>query len=50
MTARYADIWDIEGAVEPDVGARRVLHETTRLSLDTSGDFINCEDGKPIPW
>jgi NAD(P)-dependent dehydrogenase (short-subunit alcohol dehydrogenase family) len=27
MTAKYKAIWDIEGAVEPDVGAKRVLHE-----------------------
>lgn len=50
MTAKYKDIWDIEGAVEPATGAKRVLHESLMASLDTSGQFINCEDGRRIPW
>jgi len=27
MTRKYEQIWDIEGAVEANVGAKRVLHE-----------------------
>lgn len=50
MTAKYKDIWDIEGAVEPRVGAKRVLYETIKASMATTGQFINCEDGKRIPW
>ena len=50
MTAKYSHIWDIEGAVEPEVGAKRVLHEINILSTETSGKFINCEDGLEIPW
>lgn len=50
MTAKYSHIWDIEGAVEPSVGAKRVFHEINSLSSDTSGKFINCEDGLEIPW
>jgi len=50
MTAKYSHIWDIEGAVEPNVGAKRVFHEINVLSSDTSGKFINCEDGLEIPW
>ena len=50
MTAKYKDIWDIEGAVEPPVGAKRVLYEAIRSSLETTGEFINCEDGLEIPW
>jgi len=50
MTQKYAHIWDIEGAVEPEVGAKRVLYETLRASLETSGTVINCEDGLLIPW
>eukprot|EP00038_Savillea_parva_P031052 m.82522 g.82522 ORF g.82522 m.82522 type:complete len:302 (-) comp9474_c0_seq1:34-939(-) len=50
MTKRYEDIWDKEGAVEVDIGACRVLHEAANLSMDTTGQFINCEDGLPIPW
>ena len=50
MTQKYAHIWDIEGAVEASVGAMRVLHEAQKLSMFTSGHFINCEDGLPIPW
>jgi hypothetical protein len=26
------------------------MYETGRLSMDTSGQFINCEDGLQIPW
>ena len=50
MTAKYKEIWDIEGAVEPSVGAKRVLYETIKASLETTGQFINCEDGLQIPW
>ena len=50
MTAKYSAIWEKEGAVEPAVGARRVLHEVMLGSLATSGRFINCEDGLQIPW
>ena len=34
----------------PEVGAKRVLHEINILSTETSGKFINCEDGLEIPW
>jgi hypothetical protein len=27
-----------------------VLHEINAMSLETTGRFINCEDGKEIPW
>ena len=50
MTAKYKEIWDKEGAVEPSVGAKRVLHEAINASLDKTGQFINCEDGLQIPW
>ena len=50
MTSKYAAIWEVEGAVEPAVGAKRVLHEALKISADISGKFINCEDGKEIPW
>lgn len=50
MTQKYAHIWDIEGAVEPHIGAKRVLYETLRASMDTAGTVINCEDGLRIPW
>jgi NAD(P)-dependent dehydrogenase (short-subunit alcohol dehydrogenase family) len=50
MTAKYKDIWDKEGAVEPGVGAKRVLYEAMKSSMETSGQFINCEDGLRIPW
>jgi len=50
MTAKYKDIWDKEGAVEPKEGAKRVLYETIKASMETTGKFINCEDGKLIPW
>eukprot|EP00590_Aulacoseira_subarctica_P005560 CAMPEP_0172423186 /NCGR_PEP_ID=MMETSP1064-20121228/14403_1 /TAXON_ID=202472 /ORGANISM="Aulacoseira subarctica , Strain CCAP 1002/5" /LENGTH=279 /DNA_ID=CAMNT_0013164417 /DNA_START=205 /DNA_END=1044 /DNA_ORIENTATION=- len=50
MTAKYADIWEIEGAVDPMVGAKRILHEISLLDMTRSGKFINCEDGLEIPW
>jgi NAD(P)-dependent dehydrogenase (short-subunit alcohol dehydrogenase family) len=50
MTAKYQDIWDIEGAVDPEFGAKRVLYETGMLSMETTGKFINCEDGLEIPF
>ena len=50
MTAKYSHIWEVEGAVDASVGAKRVLHETNILSPATSGKFINCEDGLEIPW
>lgn len=50
MTAKYSEIWDIEGAVDSAVGAKRVLHEVKAVSMDLTGKFINCEDGLQIPW
>ena len=50
MTSKYSHIWEIEGAVDPGVGAKRVFHEVNILSHATSGKFINCEDGLEIPW
>jgi NAD(P)-dependent dehydrogenase (short-subunit alcohol dehydrogenase family) len=50
MTAKYAEIWEIEGAVDSSVGAKRVIHEIGKINMDTTGKFINCEDGLEIPW
>ena len=50
MTAKYAEIWDKEGAVDPSEGAMRVLHEVKGINMDITGKFINCEDGLQIPW
>jgi len=50
MTAKYAEIWEVEGAVDAAVGAKRVLYEALQISMEKSGKFINCEDGKEIPW
>jgi len=50
MTEKYKHIWDVEGAVDPECGAMRVLYETARLCMDTTGKFINCEDGLEIPF
>jgi len=49
MTSKYAHIWDVEGAVEPSVGAKRVLYETLKADMTTTGTMINCEDGLRIP-
>lgn len=50
MTAKYQSIWEIEGAVSSSVGAKRVIHEIGQINLANTGAFINCEDGKRIPW
>jgi len=50
MTAKYKDIWEEEGAVDPECGAMRVLYETGKLSMETTGKFINCEDGLETPF
>ena len=50
MTAKFQEIWDIEGAVDPAVGAKRVLYEVARVRQEDTGSFINCEDGLRIPW
>ena len=50
MTAKYAEIWEVEGAVDVGVGAKRVVHEIGRMSMDSQGTFVNCEDGLLIPW
>eukprot|EP01031_Cornospumella_fuschlensis_P026468 gene26468-31988_t len=50
MTKKYEHIWEEEGAVDSSVGAKRVIHEITQLTLENTGSFVNCEDGKAIPW
>jgi len=50
MTEKYKEAWDVEGAVEPSVGAKRVMHEISRMTPETAGGFVNCEDGLSIPW
>lgn len=50
MTRKYEAIWDIEGAVEPHIGAKRVLYETMKADMSKTGTLINCEDGLRIPW
>lgn len=50
MTAKYKEIWDVEGAVPAEEGAKRVLYEVIRNGMEQTGEFINCEDGLQIPW
>jgi NAD(P)-dependent dehydrogenase (short-subunit alcohol dehydrogenase family) len=50
MTKKYEHIWEIEGAVDPSVGAKRVLYEVIKNGMEQTGMFINCEDGLRIPW
>merc|ERR1712115_259891 len=45
MTKKYEHIWDIEGAVEPTIGAKRVIYEIIKAEKGDSGKFVNCEDG-----
>eukprot|EP00929_Paragymnodinium_shiwhaense_P043354 TRINITY_DN222_c0_g1_i3.p1 TRINITY_DN222_c0_g1~~TRINITY_DN222_c0_g1_i3.p1 ORF type:complete len:368 (+),score=109.58 TRINITY_DN222_c0_g1_i3:81-1184(+) len=50
MTEKYSHIWDMEGAVPAAEGAKRVLYEVLKITLKSSGKFINCEDGLQIPF
>jgi len=50
MTKKYEHIWDVEGAVPSDQGAKRVLHEVIAVDISKTGQFINCEDGLQIPF
>jgi len=50
MTAKYAEIWEVEGAVDASEGAKRVLYEVQGATMERTGMFINCEDGLQIPW
>lgn len=50
MTQKYAHIWEVEGAVDPEIGAMRILYEVGKINMETTGKFINCEDGLEIPW
>eukprot|EP00548_Thalassiothrix_antarctica_P002887 CAMPEP_0194139282 /NCGR_PEP_ID=MMETSP0152-20130528/8958_1 /TAXON_ID=1049557 /ORGANISM="Thalassiothrix antarctica, Strain L6-D1" /LENGTH=288 /DNA_ID=CAMNT_0038837065 /DNA_START=182 /DNA_END=1048 /DNA_ORIENTATION=- len=50
MTKKYEAIWDIEGAVQPSEGAKRVIFEVIRAKIEDTGNFVNCEDGLQIPW
>ena len=50
MTKKYEHIWEIEGAVDASVGAKRVVHEIGLMTMANTGSFINAEDGLNIPW
>jgi len=50
MTAKFQEIWDVEGAVEASVGAKRVLHEVKGATMERTGMFVNAEDGLQIPF
>jgi NAD(P)-dependent dehydrogenase (short-subunit alcohol dehydrogenase family) len=50
MTKKYEHIWEVEGAVDASMGAKRVLHEVGLMTPEHNGLFINCEDGLQIPW
>ena len=38
------------GAVDPSEGAKRVIYETIKATIEDTGKSINCEDGLQIPW
>jgi NAD(P)-dependent dehydrogenase (short-subunit alcohol dehydrogenase family) len=50
MTRKYSHIWEIEGAVDSSIGAKRVIHEIGLMNMCNTGAFVNCEDGLLIPW
>ena len=39
-----------QGAVDSAIGAKRVCHEITKITMCNTGSFVNCENGKLIPW
>lgn len=50
MTKKYSHIWDVEGAVDASLGAKRICHEISKMEISKAGRFVNCEDGLDIPW
>lgn len=50
MTAKFSQIWDTEGAVPAEQGAMRVIYEVSKITMASTGKFINCEDGLEIPF
>jgi NAD(P)-dependent dehydrogenase (short-subunit alcohol dehydrogenase family) len=40
MTAKYAAIWEVEGAVDASIGAKRVLHEVKGATMERTGKFM----------
>ena len=40
MTSKYAHIWEVEGAVDAEVGAKRVLHEVQGATMERTGKFM----------
>lgn len=50
MTKKYEHIWEVEGAVDASIGAKRVVQEIGLMNIENTGKFINCEDGLEIPW
>uniref|UniRef100_A0A7S2TLN0 Short chain dehydrogenase n=1 Tax=Lotharella oceanica TaxID=641309 RepID=A0A7S2TLN0_9EUKA len=50
LSAGQEKMYDEEGAVDPEVGAMRTLHEITRINAKKNGKFVNVEDGLGIPW
>ena len=49
MTSKYSHIWDVEGAVDASVGAKRVLHEVKGATMDRTGLFIVRMRPQPAP-
>jgi NAD(P)-dependent dehydrogenase (short-subunit alcohol dehydrogenase family) len=43
MTKKYEHIWDIEGAVEPHIGAKRVLHEIAVSAMASDVSLCGAE-------
>ena len=50
IRGRYAEIWEVEGAVDASIGAKRVLYEVKGATMERTGMLINCEDGLMIPF
>mmetsp|Transcript_19558 Transcript_19558/g.39641 ORF Transcript_19558/g.39641 Transcript_19558/m.39641 type:complete len:304 (+) Transcript_19558:71-982(+) len=50
MTKELEEHYEAEGAVEPEIGAKRILHEANKLNTKKAGKYINAEDGLSVPW
>ena len=41
MTSKYSQIWDVEGAVDASLGAKRVMHEIFKMKIqDTCPQLV----------
>ena len=45
MTAKYKEIWEVEGAVDPSIGAKRVFTKLAGYTLSELGGSLIAKMG-----